>query len=74
MDDIYEARRKGLAFAAQHVAELALEINAWQDTGTLTGGRLNELAAIVRPFATDHALAVAENMANRAARDAWPAA
>ena len=71
MADIHEVREKARAFATEHVAELAREINDWQDTGLLVDGRLRNLAEMVRVFGADHAaLQMAENMANRAARDA----
>lgn len=69
MSDLHDARAKATAFAARHVAELSKEVNQWQDTGLLEDGLLHELAEIVRPFASVHAMQSAESLVNRAARD-----
>lgn len=67
-NDLHNTRDQATAFAAQHVAALASEVNDWQDTGVLSGGVLRELAEIVAPIAGDHKMQMAESFANRAAR------
>ena len=63
-------RTAARSFAAQHVAELARELNAWSDTALLPEGRLTELAAFLAPVDLQRDMALAEQYANRAIRDA----
>ena len=64
------AREAAKTFAKQHAAELAQNLNEWQDTGLLPSAcRLRELHEICRPLGNRDTLALAEGFANRACRD-----
>lgn len=68
--DPTSVRTAARSFAARHAAELARELNAWSDTALLPEGRLAELAAILAPVDLQRDMALAEQYANRAIRDA----
>ncbi len=68
--DPISVRTAARSFAAHHVAELARELNAWSDTALLPEGRLGQLAAILAPVDLQRDMALAEQYANRAIRDA----
>jgi hypothetical protein len=70
MADLIAARDAARAFAAEHVAELARDINDWQDTGLLPDRKLRDLADICKAMDERHSMSLAEHYANRACRDA----
>ena len=58
-------------FAAQHVAELARNLNQWQDTGLLPDEcKLRELNLLCFKISPFNSAMLAESIANRACRDA----
>jgi hypothetical protein len=59
-------RDAGIAFAKQHVKELAQEILDWEETAVLKkDGRLRELANILKPLDGAKPLTLAQSFAMR---------
>ncbi|PRF91637.1 hypothetical protein [Burkholderia multivorans] len=69
-DVLKKAREAAIAYANEHVRELAEEIIGWQDSAILLDGRLRDLAKMIEIFDAHHSLHVAESFAIRAALNA----
>ncbi|HDR9834670.1 TPA: hypothetical protein QDC51_001433 [Burkholderia multivorans] len=69
-DMLKKAREAAIAYANEHVRELAEEIIGWQDSAILLNGRLRDLAKMIEIFDAHHSLHVAESFAIRSVLNA----